>query len=129
MRDLAPNLGVVLALSPAVQAATIKGNVIDTAGFGSLAFIINTGAIAAAGSFTISVQESDTTTDGDFTDVAAGDLTSNSLVAPVAADTSYKVGYIGNKRYARIVATKNGGTSVAIGAVAVKGHAASRPVA
>jgi hypothetical protein len=129
MRDLAPSLGIALALSPAVQAATIKGNAIDTAGFGSLAFIVNTGAIASAGSFTITVQESDTTTDGDFSDVAAADLTGDSLADPVAADSSYKVGYIGNKRYARIVATKNSGTSVAIGAVAVKGHASSRPVA
>lgn len=129
MRDLANNIGAVLALSPAVQSATIKGNTIDTLGFGSLAFLINTGAIASSGNFTISVQESDTTTDGDFTDVAAADLTGENLADPVAADSSYKVGYVGNKRYARIVATKNSGTSVAIGAVAVKGNAAEKPVA
>jgi hypothetical protein len=129
MRDLANNIGAVLALSPAVQSATIKGNAVDTQGFGSLAFLINTGAIASAGDFTITVQESDTTSDGDFTDVAAGDLTGDNLADPVAADSSYKVGYVGNKRYARVVATKNSGTSVAIGAVAVKGHAAGKPVA
>lgn len=129
MRDLANNIGVALALSPAVQAATIKGNTIDTAGFGSVAFVINTGAIASAGDFTVKVQESNTTTDGDFTDAVAADLTGDNLPASVGADSSYKVGYVGNKRYVRVVATKNGGTSVAIGAVAVKGHADSRPVA
>lgn len=129
MRDLANNIGLALALSPAVQAATIKGNAIDTQGFGSLAFLINTGAIASAGDFTVKVQESDTTTDGDFTDAVAADLTGNTLPASLAADSSYKVGYVGNKRYARIVATKNSGTSVAIGAMAVKGNAAEKPVA
>jgi hypothetical protein len=129
MRDLANNIGVALALSPAVQAATIKGNAIDTAGFGSVALVVNTGAIASAGDFTVKVQESNTMTDGDFTDAVAADLTGDTLPASVAADSSYKVGYVGNKRYVRVVATKNGGTSVAIGAVAVKGHADSRPVA
>jgi len=129
MRDLANNIGVALALSPAVQSATIKGKTIDTAGFGSAAFVINTGAIVSDGDFTVKVQESDTTTDGDFTDAVTGDLTGDTLPASVEADSSYKVGYVGNKRYVRVVATKNGGTSVAIGAVAVKGHADSRPVA
>jgi len=129
MRDLANNIGVALALAPAVQSATIKGNTVDTAGFGSMAFVINTGAIAAAGDFTVKVQESDTTTDGDFTDAVETDLTGDTLPATLEADASYKVGYVGNKRYIRIVATKNGGTSVAIGAVAVKGHAENRPVA
>ena len=129
MRDIASNIGVVLALSPAVQAATIKGNTIDLMGFESAAIVINTGAIASAGDFTVTVQESDTTTDGDFADVDDIDLTGDTLPASLAADSSYKVGYVGNKRYARIVATKNSGTSVAIGAVAVKGNAAEKPVA
>jgi hypothetical protein len=128
-RDLANNIGVVLALSPAVQAATIKGSAIDMLGFNSLAFIVNTGAVASAGDFTVKVQESDTTTDDDFTDVVAAQLTGDGLPASIEADSSYKVGYVGNKRYARIVATKNGGTSVAIGAVAILGDADQRPVA
>lgn len=128
MRDLASNIGAVLALSPAVQAATIKGNTIDTNGFESVAFIVNTGAIASAGDFGLKLQESDTTTDGDFTDVAAGDLV-GTLPATVTADGSFKQSYIGHKRYVRLVATKNGGTSVAIGAVAVLGGAHQRPVA
>jgi hypothetical protein len=66
MRDLVNNLGVALALSPAVQAATIKGTAIDLRGFDSVMFVVNTGAIASAGNFTVTVEESDTTTDGDF---------------------------------------------------------------
>jgi hypothetical protein len=128
MRDIASNIGVKNALSPAVQAATIKGNAIDTAGFESIAFVVNTGAIASAGDFTAKVQESDTTTDGDFTDVVSANLV-GTLPATLTADGSFKQSYTGHRRYARVVLTKNGGTSIAAGAVAVLGHAHSRPVA
>ena len=110
MRDIANNIGVVNALSPAVQAATIKGNAIDTKGFGSIAFVVNSGAIASAGDFTVKVQESDTTTDADFSDVAASDLAGNTLPASLAADSSYKVSYVGNKRFIRVLSTSTGGT-------------------
>src|SRR5689334_12921126 len=112
MRDLASNIGVALALSPAVQAATIKGNAVDLLGCGSAALIINTGAIASAGDFSPKMQESDTTTDGDFTDVAAGDLV-GALPASLTADGSFKQSYVGFKRYIRVVLTKNSGTSIA----------------
>jgi hypothetical protein len=128
MRDLANNIGAVLALSPAVQAATIKGNAIDLLGFGSAVLVVNTGSIVGAGDFTAKLQESDTTTDGDFTDVADTDLV-GALPVSLAADSSAKVGYIGNKRYIRVVVTKNSGTSIAAGAVVIKGNAQSRPVA
>ncbi len=128
MRDIASNVGVSLALSPAVQAATIKGNAIDLSGFESAAIVINTGAIAGSGDFAAKLQESATTTDGDFTDVVAAHLI-GSLPASLAADTSVKQGYIGHKRYVRVVLTKNSGTSIAVGAVALTGHAHVRPVA
>lgn len=128
MRDIASNIGVVLALSPAVQAATIKGNTIDLMGFESAAIVVNTGAIASAGDFTAKVQESDTATDADFTDVDADDLV-GTLPASLTADGSFKQSYIGHKRYIRVVATKNGGTSIAAGAVVILGHARLRPVA
>lgn len=128
MRDLASNIGVVLALSPAVQAATIKGNTIDTQGFGSVAFVVNSGAIASSGNFTAKLQASDTTTDGDFVDVPA-DLLVGAMPASIPADSSVKQSYIGHKRYVRLVVTKNSGTSVAAGAVAILGHARNKPVA
>jgi hypothetical protein len=130
MRDIASNIGTVQALAPAVQSATIKGSAIDTTGFESCAFVINTGATVGspAPSFTAKLQESDTTTDGDFTDVVAGDLV-GTLPASLAASSVYKQSYIGHKQYARVVVTKNSGTSIAAGAVAVLGHARTRPVA
>ncbi|MBB5046162.1 hypothetical protein HNR60_000904 [Rhodopseudomonas rhenobacensis] len=128
MRDLASNIGVVLALSPAVQAATIKGNAVDLQDYESAALILNSGAIVGAGSFAAKLQEADTTADGDFTDVPA-DLLVGVLPTALAADATVKQSYIGHKRYVRVVVAKNSGTSVAVGAVFVLGHARNRPVA
>ncbi len=128
MRDSYSDQAVKLALSPAVQAATIKGNAIDLYGYGKALIVITTGAIVGAGDFTAKLQESNTTTDGDFTDVAASDLR-GTLPASLTADGSFKQGYIGKRRYIRVVATKNGGTSIAVGAVAVLGNPALAPVA
>ena len=90
--------------------------------------VINTGAIASSGNFTAKLQESDTTTSEDFTDVVAADLI-GTLPGVLLASSVAKQGYIGNRRYIRLVTTKNSGTSIAAGAVAIKGHAATRPVA
>ena len=128
MRDIYHNLGVVLALAPAVQSASIDGIAVDTKGFGSVAFSLNTGAIASAGDFSAKVQHSDTTTGGDFVDAPAGTFFSNAP-ATLEASSAYKLGYIGDKRYVRIVLTKAGGTSIAAGASAVLGNAHNKPVA
>jgi hypothetical protein len=126
MKDAYNGQTVVSALAPAVQAATIKGGAIDLRGYGSALVIINSGAIAAAGDFGVKLQESDTTTDADFTDVAAADVI-GALPASLTASTSFAQSYIGKRRYIRVVATKNGGTSIAAGAVAVLGHRSIAP--
>lgn len=128
MRDLSHNLGVVQALVPQVLAATDTSAAIDLLGFNSAMLVINTGAIASSGNFTAKLQESDTTTSEDFTDVVAADLI-GTLPAVLLASSVAKQSYIGNKRYLRLVTTKNSGTSIAAGAVIIKGHAKSRPVA
>lgn len=128
MRDLYSKLGLVTAVSPAVLAATTTSAALDLQGFNSAMLLVNTGAIVGAGDFSAKLQESDTTVGADFTDVAAKDL-NGALPATLIADTPYKLGYKGAKRYLRVVITKNGGTSIAAGAVLVKGSAASAPVA
>lgn len=128
MRDIAPNIGVVQAVAPAVLSATNTSAAIDLLGFDSAAVVINTGAIVSSGDFTAKLQESDTTTSGDFADVAAEHLVGD-LPATLEADSVVKQGYIGNKRYIRTVITKNSGTSIAAGAVIVKGHPTEAPVA
>lgn len=128
MRELYNNIGLVQATIPAVLAATDTSAAIDLAGFDSATVLITTGAIVSSGNFTTKLQESDTTTSGDFTDVAAGDLV-GSFPASLAADSLYKVGYSGTKRYVRTVTTKNSGTSIIAGVFVAKGHPLTGPVA
>jgi hypothetical protein len=128
MKDIYSDLGVVASLAPAVVTATTKGTHADLRGFQSALLVINTGAIAGDGLYDIKLQESDTTTDGDFTDVAAGNLL-GTLPAALAANSVYKQGYVGTKRYIRAVITKQSGTSIAAGAVILCGDAALQPVA
>lgn len=128
MRDLYSNIGVELALIPAVKTAAGEGPAIDTHGFNRVAFAVTTGAIAGDGDFGVKVQESDTTTSGDFADADSAVVDSNAP-ATLDADSAYKLGYRGHKRYVRLALTKAGGTSIAAGAVAVLGDAQRRPVA
>lgn len=127
MRDLASNIKVVPALVPAVQAASVNGLAVDTKGYGSVAFVLNTGAIASAGDFGAKLQESDASGSG-YTDVDAADQV-GSFEETAEADATEKVSYIGHRRYVRLVLTKADGTSIAAGAVAILGHAAERPIA
>ncbi|MBN8956819.1 MAG: hypothetical protein J0H17_09600 [Rhizobiales bacterium] len=128
MRDTFHDTKVVASLVPAVQAATLKGSTVDLQGFGSALMAVNTGAIASAGDFGLAMQESDTTTDGDFTNVAAADLL-GAIPATLEDSKVYRQSYIGSKRYVRAVITKNGGTSIAAGAVFILGSPALAPVA
>lgn len=128
MKDTTTNTDTVQAIVPAVKSASGAGATVDTQGFGSLMFAIETGAISSSGNFTAKVQESDTTTDGDFADAVAADVI-GTLPAVLAADSSYRAGYRGKKRYARLYLTKNSGTSIAVGASAVLGHPNLAPVA
>ena len=128
MKDGISNIGVVSTLVPAVVAATTKGTAVDLQGFNSATLIINSGAVVSAGLYDVKLQESDTTTDGDFTNVDADDLL-GALPSALAADSAYKQGYKGTKRYIRAVITKQSGTSIAAGAVVLRGHPNDAPVA
>lgn len=124
MSDLKNNIAAVLALSPAVHSATkADAAIIDLQGAGSATVVINTGAIVGAGDYTISLRHGDASDlSGDA--AASGDDLLGAFPATLAADSAYSVGYRGGKRYVRVVITKNSGTSIAAGAVIVKGHLA-----
>ncbi|MCO5129282.1 MAG: hypothetical protein M9932_01790 [Xanthobacteraceae bacterium] len=128
MKDTYNDNKVVASLAPAVQSATLKGSTVDLQGFGSALLVVNTGAIAGAGDYSIAIQHSDTTTDGDFVNVTAADLL-GTLPTTLGDSKTYKQGYRGGKRYLRAVITKASGTSIAAGAVFVLGHPALAPVA
>lgn len=130
MKDSYSDHKVVASLVPAVQAATLKGSTVDLAGYGSALMVVNTGAIAGspAPSFSVAMQHSDTTTDGDFANVTAADLLGD-LPDSLEASSVYRQAYIGKKRYVRAVITKDSGTSIAAGAVFVLGSPHLAPVA
>ncbi len=126
LRDLASNIGVAESIRPAVHAATLNGQTVDTRGFNSAAVLIAVGAIAGAGNMTVKLQDS--SNGSDWTDVAAAEL-KGSFPSALEANSVVKVGYLGDARYLRAVGTLNSGTSVAFSAVIVLGDADQRPVA
>ena len=117
MRDLYSNIAALPALAPAVQTAAAQGPAIDVKGAGRVAFVVNTGAVAGAGDFGVKLQESDTGTSG-WADVAA-DQVDSSAPTTLAADSAYRLGYRGWKRFVRLSLTRAGGTSIAAGATAI----------
>lgn len=117
MRDLYSNIATFQALAPAVQAVAVQGPAIDMVGAGRAAFVVNTGAVAGSGDYGLTLQDSDNGTTG-WAAVAA-DLVQTNAPATLAADSVYRLGYIGHKRYVRLSLTKAGGTSIAAGATAI----------
>lgn len=132
------NKEFALGLSDTLSGTTAsKGNIIDMQGFESLTYVAYTGIVTDAGTasgFSFEVQESDTTADADFTAVADADLLGLESALTVTDDTADEeligsIGYIGGKRYVRIVATGTTGTDAVVVVAAIKGHGASQGTA
>lgn len=134
MRDLASNIAVRPVIAPVVVSdnTAAVGTVIDRLGFDSLAYVIATGTLADTdATFTVLLEESDASGSG-FTAVADADLIGTEADAgfTFANDgVARKLGYRGHKRFTRLTITPAGNSgSAPLAAVAVLGHAASRPV-
>ena len=133
MRDLHHNLSFAPAINPAAIASNTAthGVIIDTKGFDSLEFVIQSGTLTD-GTYTPSLIEGDDPTLSDGAAVTAGDLLGTVAGATFAATDDNKVkkiGYRGNKRYVRLTITSAGVTTGGtLGAVAVQGHPRSAPV-
>lgn len=112
---------------------------IDRSDFQSLTFAIQTGALATSGAtFAVTMNEADA---ADYSDSEAVDTSDqiSAVIGEVAetaasftganADSTFKIGYIGTKRYVQLTITpaSNSGNA-ALSAVAVLGHANFRPV-
>ena len=126
MKDMHSNIKVATAVVPAVKSAAGDGITIDLQGFRAVALAIVTGAIAGDGDFGVAVQDSDT---GSSWDAAAADDVLGSAPATLEANSAYRLSYIGSKRYIRLNLTKAGGTSIALGAVAILAEPHIAPVA
>ncbi|MCX5513727.1 hypothetical protein C3941_13715 [Kaistia algarum] len=142
MRDLASNLGIVNAIDPAVYAADNTPAAIDLLGFDSavLSLHIGAGGITFSGTnkieFVLTDSDDDVTyaavTDADVQGVSgiSGGIIKSLKTAHAAADVT-KIGYVGNKRYLKLLADFSGthGTGTPIAALVIKGHARAKPVA
>jgi len=134
-KDLHHNVKVTPAIDP---AAAKTGNgvttsaTIDTQGFESLEFVLQSGVITD-GTFTPALYEGSLSDMSDETVVAAADLLGTIAGATFAAtddSKTKKLGYRGTKRYVRTKVTQAGATTGGyISAVAVQAHAHSAPVA
>lgn len=126
-RDLENALSAVHSIDPKAHTADVNGDSADLLGYDSAAAVINVGTWTD-GTHTFEVQESDD--DSTFTAVADADLSESEPVVDGADDdqTTYMIGYTGEKRYIRVVATVTGATTGAeYGAVILRGHAHQSP--
>lgn len=143
MRDLVSSLALAVAIPSATLSADNTPAAIDLSGFESavLAIHVGVGGIIFSGTnkieFKLTHSDDDTTytavEDGDVQGVAtvgAGGIVL-ALTAEHAAASVTKVGYVGGKRYLKLLADFSGthGTGTPIGAVVIKGHSRYAPAA
>ncbi|MBX4992279.1 hypothetical protein ABID08_000709 [Rhizobium binae] len=133
-RDLHNNLGVAVALNIGAISSntTTNGAIIDTQGFESVEFVIQSGTLTD-GSYAPTITEGDQANLSDGSATAAADLLGTAASATFAAtddNVAKKIGYKGGKRYIRLNIVSTGVTTGGtLGATAIKGNARNRPVA
>jgi len=122
--DIKNNVDVVQSIAPAAITATKNGTGVDLSGYNGVMAVVHPGT-RTDGTHTPKLQESaDNST---FTDVATADLVGS--FAAIASNVIQRVGYIGIKRYVRVVSTVSGTTTGAVyGAVIVRGAPIKAPV-
>lgn len=143
MRDLFNNVAVVEVLPPAAMSADNVPAALDLAGFRSAVLLLHVGigGITFTGSNKIEFKLTHSDDDATYTAVTADDLDGvasvgtggivKSLTSEHAAASLDKIGYVGGKRYLKLLADFSGthGTGTPIAATLVKGHPLSAPVA
>ncbi len=128
LRDLKSNVDAAISLNGlAVTVDTAADALVDLKGYRAAFFLQVAGAIAAAGLVKLVAIESDTSTVGDATDVAAGDL--DGTFTNATANTLQRVGYKGSKRYVGLRADYTSGTSTYMTGVVVRGLPEQAPLA
>jgi hypothetical protein len=119
MHDLAHNIGAVPAIGPATLSADNAPAAIDLNGFGSAALLIGVGAggITFDGTNKIEFKLTHSDDDSTYTAVVQADVTGTtvgtggivkSLTSAHASPTVDRVGYLGGKRYLKVLADFSG---------------------
>ncbi len=132
MGDLYNNLLVKATVPLALRTVTVTGTGVDRNedgnGYQSCLIVIPTGTITD-GTHTIEVQDSDVLGSG-YTAVADAYLQGTEpAIAAADDDKVYEIGYLGTKRYVRVVGTLAGTTTGGVwGALVVLGDPRTSPV-
>lgn len=136
-RDLHSHIAGACVLAPALYTSDQNSDSVDLRNLNSCTFFINVGVggitFNATDKIEFKLQESDDnstwTAVSDAKLVKAPEAANvngivKSLIAAHAAKATYKVGYLGYKRYARIVADYSGthGTGTGLSITAIRGH-------
>lgn len=126
-RDINKELACASTIAPAAAlTATTTGTGVDLAGYRSAAAVIHIGVVTD-GTFVPTLEESDD--NSSYSTVAAGDLSGSFASITSAADeTVQEVGYLGSKRYLRVVLTETvASTGALVSALIVRGDPLTKP--
>jgi len=124
MKDLSHNISVGNSLINAVKTAGANGTTVDLQGFLSATAVVTAGlegdVLSGTKSFTVALQHSDdnsTWTDAVQADIVNGTIASGGIWLtldgsdggdPGTTGGEWQVGYVGGKRYVRLVLAKTG---------------------
>ena len=141
MKDLSNNISPAVSLAAATRTAAANGTGVDLQGYESATVLVDVGAegdtLSSSVYFEVSLEESDD--DSTYTDVAQAGIIDGTISSggiflkldgtangnPDSAGGIFRVGYVGNSRYVRVVLAKTGTHSngTPLGAMVVRGSA------
>ena len=126
MMDMRSETTTAFGISATLSGTNASaGNIVDLTDYAAATFLYQTGAVTDAGAaagFSVEIQESDTTAAADFTAVADADLVGAESDLDVTSDSTDSVavgsiGYIGTKRYVRVVVTGTASTDAVVNGI------------
>ena len=141
MKDLSNNINPAVSIINAVKTAAGNGTGVDLQGYESATVLVDVGAegdtLSWSVYFEVSLEHSDD--NSTYSDCAQADIIDGTIAAggiflkldgttggdPDTAGGIFRIGYVGGKRYVRVVLAKTGTHSngTPIGAMIVRGHA------
>jgi len=146
MQDLSNNISISNSIINAVKTTGANGSTVDLQGFEEATAIVTVGAegdtLSSSVYFTVALQHSDD--DSSWSNAAQADIVNGTIAAdgiwlkldgttggdPDTSGGEWQVGYVGGKRYVRLVLAKNGthSTGTPMSGVVVKSRPRSAPV-
>ena len=146
MQDLSHNISIGNSIINAVKTTGANGSAVDLQGFEEATAIVTVGAegdtLSSSVYFTVALQHSDD--NSSWSNAAQADIVNGTIAAdgiwlkldgttggdPDTTGGEWQVGYVGGKRYVRLVLAKSGthSTGTPISGVVVKSRPRSAPV-